>query len=99
MTRLYLYIPGLKHAVELAHDTSIVPSIGDRIYVHAESLDGYSRRVLEETPAFHCFERNEMTEHMNVADFLKESVITVTGKGWSYGDGVSYCSLEVDVEY
>ena len=99
MTRLYLYIPGLKDAVELAHETNIVPSIGDRIYVYAESLDGYSRRVLEETPAFHCFERNEMTEHMSVAEFLKESVITVTGRGWSYRDGISCCHLEVDVEY
>ena len=99
MTKVCIYIPGLKHALVLAHDTNTIPSIGDRIYVYAEFLDDYSRRELEETPAFHCVERNEMTEHMSIAEFLKESVITVTGKGWSYGNGTTYCSLEVDVEY
>lgn len=99
MTRLYLYIPGLGHEVELAHETTIVPSIGDRIYVHAESLDKYSCRVLEKTPACHCFERNEVTEHMSMAEYLKESVITVRGKAWSYENGTAGCHLEVEVEY
>lgn len=99
MTRLYLYIPGLEHEVEVAHETAIVPSVGDRIYVRAEYLNKYSRQVLEQTPAFHCFGRNEATERMSMAEYLKESVIIVTGRGWNFENGMSCCTLEVGVEY
>lgn len=99
MMRLYLYIPGLKHEVELAHETDMVPSIGDRIYVDSGFLDKYSCQVLEKTLAFHCFERNDITEHMSMAEYLKESVVTVTGRGWKYSNGISCCTLEVKVEY
>lgn len=99
MTRLYLNIPGLEYETELAHETDIVPSVGDRIYVRAEYLDKYSRRVLEQTPAYHCFERNKKTERMSMAEYLKDSVVTVTGRGWGFENGMSCCTLEVEVEY
>lgn len=47
MTRLYLNILGLEYETELAHETDIVPSVGDWIYVRAEYLDKYFRRVFE----------------------------------------------------
>lgn len=99
MTRLILSIPGLEHEVILAHEVEMVPSVGDRIYMHAEYLDTPFRLVLEKTPAFRCFERNETTECMNMAEYLRESVITVLGRGWSYENGISCCHLEVNVEY
>lgn len=34
-----------------------------------------------------------------MAEYLKESVVTVTGRGWKYSNGISCCTLEVKVEY
>ena len=33
----------------------------------------------------------------NLAEYLAESVVTVTGRRWSYGDGHTYCTLDVEV--
>ena len=30
-------------------------------------------------------------------EYLAESVVTVTGRRWSYGDGHTYCTLDVEV--
>lgn len=99
MARLYLSIPGLGYQVELTHKADIIPSVGDRISVEAKYLGRFSRRLLEQTPAYHCFERNEKTEHVSMAEYLTECVITVLGKTWSYENGISSCTLEVEFEY
>lgn len=36
---------------------------------------------------------------MSMAEYLKESVVTVTGRGWGFENGISCCTLEVEVEY
>ena len=64
---------------------------------HAVRLDKSSRNLLETTPACHCFEKNAETERQSLAEYLAESVVTVTGRRWSYGDGHTYCTLDVEV--
>ena len=59
--------------------------------------DKSSRNLLETTPACHCFEKNAETERQSLAEYLAESVVTVTGRRWSYGDGHTYCTLDVEV--
>ena len=56
-----------------------------------------TRNLLETTPACHCFEKNAETERQSLAEYLAESVVTVTGRRWSYGDGHTYCTLDVEV--
>lgn len=99
MTRLYVSIPGLGDDVELTHKADSIPSIGDRISVEARYLGRSYRLLLEQTPAYHCFERNEKTEHVSMAEYLTECIITVSGKTWNYENGISSCTLEVEFEY
>lgn len=97
MTCLYLYIPGMPHEVQLSESADRIPEVGDRIEVDASRLDKFSRNLLETTPAYHCFERNGKTEQQSLAEYLAESVMTVTGRTWSYGEGNTYCTLDVEV--
>ena len=90
MTYLYLYIPGMAHEVQLSESADRIPKMGDR-------RDKSSRNLLETTPACHCFEKNAETERQSLAEYLAESVVTVTGRRWSYGDGHTYCTLDVEV--
>ena len=90
MTYLYLYIPGMAHEVQLSESADRIPNMGVR-------LDKSSRNLLETTPACHCFEKNAETERQSLAEYLAESVVTVTGRRWSYGDGHTYCTLDVEV--
>lgn len=95
---LYADIPGLPEYVLLTRKAVTVPAIGDRLRINADRLAcKFSRQVLEETPACHCFERNERTESMNVGDFLKECELTVSGREWSYEGGTPCCTLDVEV--
>ena len=84
MTYLYLYIPGMAHEVQLSESADRIPNMGDRLEI-------------ETTPACHCFEKNAETERQSLAEYLAESVVTVTGRRWSYGDGHTYCTLDVEV--
>lgn len=36
-------------------------------------------------------------EYFRGIEYLAESVVTVTGRRWSYGDGHTYCTLDVEV--
>lgn len=98
MTCLYLYIPGMPHEVQLSESADRIPEVGDRIEVDASWIDKFFRNLLETTPAWHCFERNAKTEQQSLAEYLAESVMTVTGRTWSYGEGNTYCTLDVEVE-
>ncbi len=89
MTYLYLYIPGMAHEVQLSESADRIPNMGDRLEIDAVRL--------ETTPACHCFEKNAETERQSLAEYLAESVVTVTGRRWSYGDGHTYCTLDVEV--
>lgn len=99
MARIYISIPGLAYNVLLSNKAKTVPSVGDRISVDAEFLSSFYRQLLEETPAYHGFERNVVTEQLSMAEFLKESVITVTGRGWHYENDIDCCTLEVEFEF
>lgn len=96
--QLYADIPGLPEYVMLTRKAVTVPAIGDRLRINADRLAcKLSRQVLEETPAYHCFERSERTENMSVGDFLKECELTVSGREWSYEGGTPCCTLDVEV--
>ena len=97
MTYLDLYIPGMAHEVQLSESADRIPDMGDRLEIDAARLDKSSRNLLETTPACHCFERNAETERQSLAEYLAESVVTVTGRRWSYGDRHTYCTLDVEV--
>ena len=84
MTYLYLYIPGMAHEVQLSESADRIPDMGDRLEIDAARLDKSSRNLLE-------------TERQSLAEYLAESVVTVTGRRWSYGDGHTYCTLDVEV--
>lgn len=100
MTRLFVDIPGLPDYVELCGEVEFVPCKGDRIQIYADRLAcGYSRKLLEATPAYHCFERNEVTEKQNLAVFLKDCIITVSARNWSYEGDNTCCVLDVEVEW
>ena len=92
-----LYIPGMAHEVQLSESADRIPNMGDRLEIDAVRLDKSSRNLLETTPACHCFEKNAETERQSLAEYLAESVVTVTGRRWSYGDGHTYCTLDVEV--
>ena len=80
MTYLYLYIPGMAHEVQLSESADRIPNMGDRLEIDAVRLDKSSRNLLETTPACHCFEKNAETERQSLAEYLAESVVTVTGR-------------------
>lgn len=92
-------IPGLGHEVVLSYKAEIIPFPGDRIHVDVENLSSFYRQLLQEAPAFHCFERNEKTERLSMAEYLKESVITVARRIWHYENEIACCTLEVEVEF
>ncbi len=99
-TLLYMYIPGLPSCIKLSDHAGSVPRVRDCIRIDAGRLACEdSRKMLETTPAYHCFERNARTEHMNVARFLEECVTTVESREWSYEDGMSCCVLNVSAEW
>ena len=60
-------------------------------------IPGMAHEVQLSEPACHCFEKNAETERQSLAEYLAESVVTVTGRRWSYGDGHTYCTLDVEV--
>ena len=84
--------------VQLSESADRIPNMGDRLEIDAVRLDKSSRNLLETTPACHCFEKNAETERQSLAEYLAESVVTVTGRRWSYGDGHTYCTLDVELQ-
>ena len=60
-------------------------------------IPGMAHEVQLSESACHCFEKNAETERQSLAEYLAESVVTVTGRRWSYGDGHTYCTLDVEV--
>lgn len=100
MTRLFVFIPGLPDYILLCDDTDFIPRKGDRIRIDADSLGCiHSRRLLRNTPAYHCFERNTVTEKQSLGDFLKECVITVSERTWIHGKLHTCCILDVEVAW
>lgn len=99
MARLYVSISGLGYKVLLNNKAKMIPSPGDQIRVNVEYLDSFYRQLLEETPAYHGFERNEKTEQLSMAEYLDESIITVTERVWHYENDIDCCTLEVEVEF
>lgn len=98
MTRLFVFIPGLPDYILLCDDTDFVPRKGDRMHIDMDSLGCIrSRRLLRDTPACHCFERNAVTEKQSLGEFLNECVITVSERTWSYGKQHTFCVLDVEV--
>ena len=99
-TVLYMYIPGLPTYVRLSDNANVIPLPGDRLCIEAETLScPVSRRMLEATPAYLCFERNGRTERISVAEFLKDCEVIVASREWSFAGGIPACALNVDVEW
>lgn len=99
-TLLYMYIPGLPTYVRLSDNANVIPLPSDRLRIEAETLScTVSRKMLETTPAYLCFERNGKTERKSVAEFLKDCEVIVASREWSFAGDRPACTLNVDVEW
>lgn len=98
MTRVYFGLPGLPQPIELNGVQGEVPALRDQIMIIAKECKKPSRRLLERTPAYHCFERNEKTEHVSLADFLADKEFTVSERRWSYEGNIPHCYLSLDYQ-
>lgn len=98
MIRVYLSLPGLPHYIELDGVRNEAPAVGDRITIITKEFKKPSRLLLEQTPAYHCFERNDETENVSLGDFLANKEFTVSGKKWSYEGNIPHCYLSLDYQ-
>lgn len=96
MIRVYFELPGLPQYIELGGVQSEAPALGDRIMIIAKVCKKPSRLMLERTPAYRCFERNEQTEHLSLGDFLADKEFTVSERRWSYEGNIPHCYLSLD---
>lgn len=95
MTRVYFVLPGLSQPIELNGVQGEVPALRDLVMIIAKECKKPSRQLLERTPAYHCFERNEKTECISLGDFLADKEFTVSGRRWSYDGNIPKCYLSL----
>ena len=98
MIRVYFELLGLSQYIELDGVQSEAPALGDRIMIIAKECKKPSRLLLERTPAYRCFERNEQTEHLSLGEFLADKEFTVSERKWSYEENIPHCYLSLDYQ-